>query len=78
MELKKIVRMLIVINILQICLVILIWFFRRMGNEIGLDIFLYYFCMGLYIVKNIVQEVGGTINVTSNKDKTAFEVSIPK
>lgn len=53
MELKKIIRMLIVVNILQICLVILIWFFRRMGNEVGLDIFLYYFCMGLVLINSI-------------------------
>lgn len=53
MELKKIIRMLIVINVLQIFLVILIWFFKALGDEIGLSVFLYYLCMGLVIVNSM-------------------------
>lgn len=53
MELKKIIRMLIVINILQIFLVISIWFFKELGDEIGLSVFLYYLCMGLVIVNSM-------------------------
>jgi two-component system, LytTR family, sensor histidine kinase AgrC len=34
--------------------------------------------MGLYIVSKIVHEAGGTVNVTSNAEKTSFSVVIPK
>lgn len=34
--------------------------------------------MGLYIVDKIIRESGGTVNVTSNTDKTTFEIVIPK
>jgi sensor histidine kinase regulating citrate/malate metabolism len=34
--------------------------------------------MGLYIVSKMVREVGGSIKVTSNKEKTCFDIEIPK
>lgn len=34
--------------------------------------------MGLYIVKRIVDRVGGRVQVTSNSDKTCFTVELPK
>ncbi len=34
--------------------------------------------MGLYIVAQIVKEAGGTIQVTSNKEKTSFYLELPK
>lgn len=33
--------------------------------------------MGLYIVKKIIQDVGGSINLTSTPENTAFDIMIP-
>ncbi len=53
MELKKIIRMLVVINVLQIFLVISICFFKDLGNEIGLSTMLHYLCLGLAVVNSM-------------------------